>query len=230
MNQKNNENENMTSIDLGKCETLLKNFYNITEEKLYIKKVDIIQENMNIPKIEYSVYSKLNGSNLIKLNLSICQDNQVSILVPIQLSESLDKQNPTSDYFNSICYTSTSENGTDIPLKDRQKEFKDQNKAVFQEDCKLYSYNYTTRKANCSCKTKEMPLSFADMHINKTKLYQNFLDIKNIANINILICYKNLLEINGIIYNIGSYIIIAIIIFHIICIIIFYAKQYDLLK
>ena len=230
MNQKNNENENMTSIDLGKCETLLKNFYNITEEKLYIKKVDIMQENMNIPKIEYSVYSKLNGSNLIKLNLSICQDNQVSLLIPIQLSESLDKLNPTSDYFNSICYTSTSENGTDIPLKDRQKEFKDQNKAVCQEDCKLYSYNYTTRKANCSCKTKEMPLSFADMHINKTKLYQNFLDIKNIANINILICYKNLLEINGIIYNVGSYIIIAILIFHIICFIVFYLKQFNKLK
>ena len=35
-------------------------------------RVDIIQEKMKIPKIEYNLYSKINGTNLIKLNLSIC--------------------------------------------------------------------------------------------------------------------------------------------------------------
>ena len=68
------------------------------------------------------------------------------------------------------------------------------------------------------------------MHINKTKLYNNFVDIKNLANINILTCYKTLLTKDSLIYNIGSYVVIAILIFHIICIIIFYAKQYKLLK
>ena len=39
-NQKNNKNNNMTSIDLGECETLLRNFYNISDnETLYMKKL-----------------------------------------------------------------------------------------------------------------------------------------------------------------------------------------------
>ena len=38
-NQKNNSNTNMTTIDLGECETLLRNHYNISDNQtLYIKK------------------------------------------------------------------------------------------------------------------------------------------------------------------------------------------------
>ena len=41
-NQRNNINNNMTSIDLGECETLLKNEYHISSnETIYIKKIDI---------------------------------------------------------------------------------------------------------------------------------------------------------------------------------------------
>ena len=56
-NQKNNKYYNISSIDLRQCETLLKHFYHISEEEsLYIKKIDIIQEDMKIPKIEYAIY------------------------------------------------------------------------------------------------------------------------------------------------------------------------------
>ena len=68
-NQKNNKNNNMTRIDLGECETLLRNFYNISiNETLYIKKIDIIMEGMKALKVEYDIYAKLFGKNLIKLN------------------------------------------------------------------------------------------------------------------------------------------------------------------
>ena len=48
-------NENLTSIYLGHCETLLRDFYfkNKSDDKLlYIKKLEIFQEGMKIPKIE----------------------------------------------------------------------------------------------------------------------------------------------------------------------------------
>ena len=230
IDQKNNNNENETSIDLGECENLLRKFYNITDGKIYVKKVDVIQDNWRIPKIGYEVYSKINGTNLVKLNLSVCGTSKIFLLIPVEISENLDKLNTSSDYFNNICYTINSENGAYIPLKDRQKEFIERKKTLCQEDCYLNDYNYTTKKANCSCKPKENFLSFIDMHINKTKLYNNFVDIKNVANINILTCYKTLLTKDSLIYNVGSYIVIAILIFHIICIIIFYTKQFDLLK
>ena len=57
---------------IGECEILLRKYYNLTNnETLYMKKLDIIQEGLKIPKVEYDVYCKLNGTNLIKLNLSI---------------------------------------------------------------------------------------------------------------------------------------------------------------
>ena len=115
-------------------------------------------------------------------------------------------------------------------MKDRKEDFIKGNKAVCQDDCFLADYNYTTKKANCSCDAKEMPLSFADMNINKSKLYQNLIDIKNIANVKMLVCYKKLLTKDGIIFNIGSYIIFAIIIFHIVTLFVFYIKQFNTLK
>ena len=46
----------------------------------------------------------------------------------------------------------------------------------------------------------------------KIKLYENFMNINNIANINLLLCYKNLFSKEGLIKNVGFYIIITIII------------------
>ena len=63
------------------------------------------------------------------------------------------------------------------------------------------------------------------MNINNTKLFENLKDIKNFANLNILICYKKLLNIKSIINNIGCLIMIGIIIFHSICVIVFYKTQ-----
>ena len=232
-NQKNasNNNNNISSVDLGQCEVLLKKFYNISEEKaLYITKLEIIQEGMKIPKIEYCVYYNLNEKKLEKLNIAICKNTNISLILPLEINENLDELNKSSGYYNDICYPATSESGTDISLKDRKKEFIEKNKTVCQDDCIFSGYNYTTKKVNCLCKVNEMPLSFLYMKINKTKLYQNFFDIKNIANIKILICYKILFTVNGILYNIGSYIILSIIIFHIVSIILFYLKQFDTIK
>ena len=205
-NQKNNENNNMTRIDLGECEILLRNFYNISiNETLYLKKIDIIQEGMKTLKVEYDVYAKLNGKNLIKLNLTVCEKSKISISIPIIINEDLDILNSSSEYYNDICYTTTTEDGTDILLKDRQREFIDQNKMICQEDCGFSEYNYDTSVAKCSCDVKESSKSFADMNINKEAIFDNFKNIKNFLNFNFLICYKKLFTKKGILNNIGCY-------------------------
>ena len=228
-NQANNKDNNITSINLGFCEALLRNTYNISNNSLlYMVKLDIIQDGMKIPKIEYRLYSEIfNNNNLTKLNLSICEKSPISLIIPLDITEDLDKLNSSSGYYNDICYTS-SENGIDITNKDRKKNYI--NQPTCQDDCDFTGYNYDNKLINCSCKVKESSYSFADMKINKTKLYENFIDIRNIANINILICYKNLFSKKGILSNIGSYIIIVIIILHIIFIIIHDRKYKYLLK
>ena len=185
---------------------------------------------MNIPKVEYDVYSKLNGSNLVKLNLSFCQNLKIDLSVPVNINENIDKLNSKSGYYNDICYISTTETGTDIILKDRKKEFIEGNKTLCQDNCDFSDYDYETNKAICKCDVKESSSSTADMIINKTKLYENFVDIKNIANINLLVCYKTLFTKKGIVHNIGALTIIPIILLHLICIVICYINKFSEIK
>jgi len=72
---------------------------------------------MNTLKVEYDVYAKLFGHNLIKLNLTVCENSKISISIPIIINENIDIYNSSSGYYNDICYTSTSEDGTDILKK-----------------------------------------------------------------------------------------------------------------
>jgi hypothetical protein len=221
----------MTSIDLGECEDLLRDYYNITkDEKLYMKKIDVFLEGMKIPKIEYEVYAKLNGTKLEKLNKSICEKTKISLNVPIILTENLDKLNSSSGYYNDICYVSTSDDGTDISLQDRKKEYIQGNKTVCQDGCDFSYYDYNNKKAKCSCKIQESSSSFANITINKDELYKNFVNFKNIANIQLLKCYHTLFSKVGLIRNIGFYIIIIILIFHFFCMIYFYCNNFDKIK
>ena len=173
---------------------------------------------MKIPKVEFDVYSKINGTNLVKLNLSYCENSKVNIFYPIIITDSIDKMNSSSDYYNNLCYTATSDSGTDITLKDRKDEFINNNKTVCQEKCIFAEYNYTTQKAKCVCDIVEPPSSFSKMKIDKSELLKNFIDIKNIANINILVCHKVLFTKKGLIMNYGSYSLMIIITAHLIII------------
>ena len=231
-NQKKNEyNINLTSINLKKCEELLRKEYNISKNiTIYVKKIDIEQEGFSIPKINFDVYCKLFGNNLTKLDLSICKDIKIDMSIPIEIKESLDKLNKSSGYFNDLCYTATSNKGTDITIKDRKIDFVENNKTVCQEECEFSDYNYYTKKAKCSCKVKSTSFFLDDININKTKLYQGFIDIKNLANINLLKCYAQLFCKKGILKNIGFYTIMPIIIFHFISIIMFYKSQIKIIN
>ena len=95
-NQKSNTYNNTTIIDLEDCETSLRNYYNLTKnETIYIKKIDKIQDGMKALKVEYDTYVELSGNNLINLNLTVCENNKISIF--------LDKYNQSSQYYNDIC-------------------------------------------------------------------------------------------------------------------------------
>ena len=227
-NQKNNLNRNMTTIDLGDCETILRNDYNLTNnETIYMKKIDIIQEGMKAIKVEYDAYSKLSGNNLEKLNLTKCYNKKIFIYIPIEIKDNIDKLNTSSGYYNDICYTATTNDGTDIILNDRKNEFINGDNIICQEDCVFSVYDSNIKKVKCDCQIKESSSSFADMKIDKNKLFDNLKNIKNISNRNILVCYKKLLNISNIFHNIGSLIIICILIFHLVFIFIFYIIQQD---
>ena len=219
-NQKNNNN-NSTTIDLGDCEKKLKEKYNISENNnLYILKLDIYIDGYKNPKVEYEVYYPFNENNMTKLDLSYCENIKVDISIPIILSnDEIDKYNLSSDLYNDICYTLTSDNKTDKPLEDRRKEYLDNNMSLCEEDCVFEKYNETTKKAICSCLTKiKIPL-ISTIQFDKDKLISNFKNIKSIANFKVLKCLYLLFNTKNFFINTSNYIIIILFIISLLSII-----------
>ena len=229
--QKNSEKENMITIDLGKCENILKDEYNISKnDSLYILQLIYEEIGMKISKVEYEVYYPLHNKNtLTKLKLSLYERTKIEISIPIRINDILDKYNPKSAYYNDICYKATSNYGTDLNLKDRIYEFIENNMTLCEEKCDLIDYNYNKGKVKCSCEIKTKISPNYDAKFNKQEFFKRFTDIKNIANLNILKCYKIVLTKN-LIYNRGFYIMIFIFLLYFITIFIFWFKSYKKLK
>jgi hypothetical protein len=161
-NEKDNENKSKVTIDIQECEDILKQDNNISNnDSLYIIKLIIKEDEMNIPKVEYEVYYPFNNLSLTQLSLEPCKDTKMEISIPVKLNDNIDKYNPKSGYYNDLCHRTTSESGTDISLKDRRNEFVENNMTLCEENCVLIEYNYTKEKAKCSCDIKtSVPLDF----------------------------------------------------------------------
>ena len=219
-NQKNNEQKNKSTIFLGECENKLKEHYNISiNDPLLIFKIDIFENGSEYPIIEYEVY---NSKPKEKLDLIYCKDTKIQINIPAKIDEENEfKYNPVSDYYNDLCFPYTTEEGTDINLKDRKNEFFDKNLSICESNCDYGGYNSELGKAICECNVKiKIPL-MSEIVVNKDLLKSKFVDIKNIINLKIMKCYNILFTSEGLLYNIGSYIFMAIIFLNIILLIVF---------
>ena len=99
--------------------------------------------------------------------------------------------------------------------------------SVCEEDCDFTDYNYTTGKAICSCKVKvNSTTKIGDIIIDKDKLYNSFTNLKNIANINVLKCYKLIFQLDAFKYNYANLIMICIILLFLVTLITFICKDY----
>ena len=208
-NQNNNLNNNISTINLSECENELKRNYKINNNTtLLILKIDIFEDGLLIPIIEYEVF---NLETKEKLDLNICKDIKIDINIPVNIDEkNLFKYNSSNEYYNNFCY-SYSKNNTDIIIKDRRNEYINNNMSLCENNCEYDNYDNNTKKVLCECFIKvKFPL-ISEIEINKDKLLKNFKNIKSILNINLLKCYKEVFYKEGIINNIGFYIISIII-------------------
>ena len=197
-------------------------------ESLYILKIDILIDYM--VKIEYEVYYNFFSNNLTKLNLTICKDIKIDILIPkdIPLNE-IDKYNKSSGYYNDICYTLINSQ-IDETIKDRINDYKKNNMSICEEDCEFTEYNPKTEKVKCFCNTKiNLPI-LSDIKINKEKLYSNFKDIRNIGNFKMLHCIKLFLNESNKFKNLSNYILLLLLILSVISILSFSFNDFKKIK
>ena len=75
---------------------------------------------------------------------------KIDIIIPVNIDEdNMFKYNSSHEYYNDICYPYTTENKTDIILKDRRDEYINNNMSLCENNCKYTKYDYNTKKVIC---------------------------------------------------------------------------------
>ena len=211
-----NDHRNISLIDFGECEKILKKHYKI--DYLLVFKMDVKLDESSPTYIEYEVYSPLNKT---KLDLSLCENTQIDIYVPLNLDNNtndlfasmikngIDILNKNDSFYNDICTSFTSDDGTDMTLNDRQTTYYNEDIHLCEDNCEYISYNTMNGKAKCQCPIKKQ--------INDIKIisYDNdlksILDIKTVSNIELIKCYKLTFSKDGLKNNYGCIILIIMI-------------------
>ena len=225
-NQNNKKYENTSLMIFTKCEKKLKSYYDILDnETLIIFKIDVYEEGLLMPIVEYEIY---HPNNYTRLDLSICNEFNINISVPVSVDENnLFKYFQNSSYYNDKCFPYTSIDETDVTLKDRQNEYINNNLTICENNCNLVGYNNYLKYSSCECKIKNEINIIGDVVIDRDRLINNFIDIKSIINLEVMKCYSYLFTKEGILYNIGSYILLCSIFIYIISIIFFILRGYN---
>ena len=225
-NQNNEGYENTTTIKLGECEQILKKAYNISEnETLIIFKTEKNINGLLIPLIEFDIFSP---NTKEKLNLDHCKNIDIDILIPVFINEDiLFKYEPNNSYYNDICHTYTTEDGLDITLYDRKKEFNTYNMSLCPIYCKYKGYDSEKKISKCLCNIQDRIFLYKEF--DKEKYLFQFIKSKSATNLGILKCYKKFFSSDGFFKNSGNYLIILIILFYIASAIYLYIIEYNIL-
>ena len=154
----------MSIIDLGECESLLKQHYGIAEQdSLIILKIENLVGKASEKSIEYEI---LEPYNKTKLNLSICSGTDINVYVPIELSEETKKLaeemeelgynifDINNKFYRDYCTPYKSSGNTDVLLSDRVEHIYNNEDAKCQGNCKFSNYIVGTKFINCTCETE----------------------------------------------------------------------------
>ena len=240
--QKNSDNTDISSIDLGICEETLKRKNNIPkEESLIILKTDIKSKDLSQTYVYYEVY---NPVNLQILNITDCENDTISISSPVNLDEvtsilyfSLKDSgynlfNSSDDFYNDICSKYTSVNGTDITMADRKNIIYNNNgkMSLCQKRCSFENYNNKTRKIKCNCSpqtTNKFMESFDILfdEFSMNSLEDNFFNTLKHSNILVLRCYKLAIELQNFFANYGRIFMLFVVILSLFSLFYFYLKE-----
>ena len=202
-----------SSLNFTQCELTLreKGILN-EEEEIIIVKFDYIDETAITNQVEYKVYD----SDGNEIDITVCKDVDVYISYPLQNEEqikyslgysmkensNIDIYDPNSQLNIDLCYPFQI-NQTDVLLSDRRRLFY-LNISLCPDNCNYIGINYTTKAADCRCKTKTLFSPLKNQTIqNILPIDEEFLNEETPTNIHVLKCYKLLSKKECIINNIS---------------------------
>ena len=194
-----NPNNNLSSIYLDECETILKNYYNLDKSlPLIILLVDSSSNsNSLINSLTYKVFDQ-DGN---ELNLDLCSDQQISVYYAITNEEGkvdialieylsgkgIDFLNISSDFYNERCF-GFNYNGNDITRNDRKEDIYS-SVSVCESGCDYFSYDEDTKRVKCMCYV--INENYTEKNSTEKEEAHNFFDsINNQIDYKLFVCYK----------------------------------------
>ena len=158
LNNKSKNVNNISIIDLGQCEDILRKEYHINEaDYLIFIKNEVTSNKPSEKNFNFEVYEPYFKK---KVNLSLCDDIPINIYFPIELSESTkqlyaqikksgyDMFNINDPFYQDICSPFDSSNGTDILIIDRKNYIYYNNDTHCPPNCKFSYYFIETQYMN----------------------------------------------------------------------------------
>ena len=184
-------------------------------------KIDYFIPGKLIPIIGYEIYHPLNKS---KLDLNYCENKTVNYTIPVTIDEDkLFKYDPTSDYYTDECFSYTTDNSTDILLNDRHDEYNTNNLSICENEyCTFIGYDSNDKKSICDCQIKSNQIIISDIINDTNILSYNFTNQDLTTNMISMKCTSTLFSKDGLLNNIGFYILIIFTIIFMVSIILFY--------
>ena len=207
-----NTSLNISYVNLGECENILKMIYGIdSQQSLLIFKIDIISDDTNSRYVQYEIY---NPNNNQRLDLSICK-NKIEINIPASLDskteslyDNLKNQgynlfDSEDDFYNDICTPYTSENDTDLTIAYRQNNLY---KSLCQDGCVFNEYNKNNERISCNCEaqTNSTKTSLSNIKFYSSFLFSSFYSNIKISNFLVMKCYKLFFNFKDFFKNVGK--------------------------
>ena len=216
---------NLTEIFLGECESTIRERYNLTEKSpLLIAQIEKVNTTNGKTEPLFSFYL----SNGTKIDLGVCfnmtiqlngpSTNEEDLSLPKEeiedlLEEDIDVFYIDDAFFNDICYPFSyedNETSSDVNLEDRRKDYY-QNTSLCNKDCTYLGMDMSTLKPKCNCTigvTNE-PLGFGEEIVT-------FFSSLSSANYGVVKCYKLVFSVSIFKYNLGSYILVSMVLMEIV--------------
>ena len=231
--RKKNNSIKFSSIDLGECETILREKNNLNNNiSLLILKFEKIS-NISLERdLQFEVYESLTKK---KLNLSVCQGIPININVPIVLSEKLYQLynqlqdlgynlfDINSEFYQDICTPYKSLNGTDVILSDRIEYYFNNKETQCPPNCKFSDYSFEKENLKCECNIISSDINAEKIQkVNSKLISQSFYDVLKFSNYKILKCYKFAFSVNIFKKNMGNIITLIFVCIYLILLLIYF--------
>jgi len=229
----------LSMIDLGQCEALIKEEYGI-DSSLIIIKFEKLAATSSEKNVQYEVYNPITKT---KIELSICVNTPVDLYIPATISESTknlyedlksygyDLFDPEDPFYQDICTPYTSENNTDVLLSDRREDFFVNDNTTCQANCEYSEYSIETKLLKCECEVINEDIDTEEPEkFSGEMVLTSFYDVLKYSNIKVLKCFKLVFDISSIIDNYGSLVVIAFFLVYLCSLFVYFFKGINPLK